>query len=421
MNHIQAEEWLHSLPHRTSVPGVESEKMLLHYLGDPQTKLKFVHIAGTNGKGSAAAMLSNILKQAGYKVGMTISPFILEFRERFQINGEMIPHQDLATITETVQQAALKMQQEQGELPCEFAAVTAVALVWFAQQNCDIVVLETGIGGRIDATNAVENTEVACIMRIGLDHTEMLGDTLEKIAAEKCGILKNGCTVVTYPLQPQPALDEIMLACQDAGCELVVPDKDDLVSHKTQGLHNRFCYGGYEVTLSLPGMHQQYNAMVCIEAAIALWRKGWNIDDDAILRGLYQTTFPARIEVMRSQPLVIIDGCHNPDGAEELVNTLKKAKLNDLAVVMGVMGDKDYTAILKHLSQQFDQIYTVTPATPRAMDAEQLAEQAMAFFPHVTICDTVQDAVELAQEDGYDGCVICGSLYLASEARGLFV
>lgn len=421
MNYIQAEEWLHSLPHRTKQAGVESEKALLAYLGNPQDRLKFVHIAGTNGKGSAAAMLSSILKEAGYRVGTTVSPFILEFRERFQINGEMIPQEELAQITQKVRQAAYQMQQQEGELPCEFAAVTAVALEWFAQQQCDIVVLETGIGGRLDATNAVNNTEVACIMRIGLDHTEMLGDTVEQIAAEKCGILKPGCIVVTYPQQPQAALDEIVVTCEEMGCELVVPELEDLQPHKVKGLQNRFSYGGYEGVLSLPGKHQQYNAMVCIEAALALWRKGWNISDEAIYHGLYNTKFPARIEVVRTNPFIIVDGCHNKDGAQALAQTLKQAKLTDLAAVVGVMADKDCTAMLEQLSGCFAHLYTVTPNNPRAMDGEKLAELAKPFFGRATICDSIQDALELVEEDGWEGCVICGSLYLASEARNTII
>ena len=421
MNHIQAEEWIHSLPHRTQKTGVESEKILLQYLGNPQNKLKFVHIAGTNGKGSAAAMMTSILKEAGYRVGTTISPFILEFRERFQMDGEMISHEKLAELTDKIKTAALQMEQEQGELPCEFAAVTALALTWFAEQNCDIVVLETGIGGRLDATNVVEHTEVACIMRIGLDHTEMLGDTLEQIAAEKCGIIKQGCIVVTYPKQPQAALDEIVVCCEKMGCELVVPELEDLTPHQAKGLQNRFCYGGYEISLSLPGAHQQMNAMVCIEAALALWRKGWKIEDDAILKGLYQTTFPARIEVVSRNPFIVLDGCHNQDGAQALADTLKKAKLTDMAAVVGVMQDKDCTAMLEQLSGCFSHLYTVTPDNPRAMDAEKLAEIAKPFFGRASICDTIEDALELVEADGCEGCVVCGSLYLASEARNKII
>lgn len=421
MNGIQAEEWLHSLPRVSRMKGVESEKILLGLLGNPEKKLKFVHIAGTNGKGSTATMISNILIAAGYRVGTTISPFILDFRERFQINGEMISPEELQTVTQRVQQASKEMQQTYQQLPCEFVAVTAVALEWFAQKQCDIVVLETGIGGLLDATNAVENTEVACIMRIGFDHTNLLGYTLPEIAKQKCGILKKGCSVVCYPCQPQQALQQIVADCIAKQCSLTLPELEDLRSHKNKGLENKFCYGGYEVDLALLGKHQQYNAMVAIEAVLALWKKGWNISDEAILEGLNHTKFPARIEVLQAKPLIILDGCHNEDGAEALAQTLQQAKLTNLAAIVGVMEDKDCTAMLQELQDCFLHIYTVSPEIPRAMDTEKLAKLAKSFFKNVTVCDTVQDALELVQEDGWEGCVIFGSLYLASQARNKII
>ena len=421
MDHIQAEAWLHSLPHRTRMPGVESERQLLARLGNPEASLKFVHIVGTNGKGSTAAMLSSILQKAGYKVGCTISPFVLEFRERFQINGEMIPTDQLAAVTDQVRRAAEQMEAETGELPCEFAAVTAVALVWFAQSGCDIVVLEAGIGGRLDATNAVENTETVCITHIGLDHTDMLGETTGAIAAEKCGVFRPGRPVICYPEQPQDAFDEIVVRAHDMGCELVVPELEDLHPRRGRPLENRFDYGGYEVVLSLPGPHQQRNTMVVIETALALWRRGWDISDDAILQGLYAVHFPARVEVVRRDPLIIIDGCHNPDGAAALALTLRQAKLEGMACIMGMMKDKDCTGVLRQLTDSFDHLYTVAPAGPRAMDPDQLADLAKPFFGRATVCDSLADALELAWEDGFEGCVICGSLYLASEARAMLV
>lgn len=419
MTFEQAEGWLHGLPRKASAPAAEMEKRLLARLGSPEKKLKFVHVAGTNGKGSTVAMLRSILAEAGYKVGSSISPFVLEFRERFMINGEMISREALAEETGRVMAAALAMQAEEGELPTEFAAVTALAIDWFAREGCDIVVLETGIGGRLDATNAIENTEVACILRIGRDHTDRLGETLAEIADHKCGIIKPGCTVISYPEQPQEALDEIVLMAEAAGCELVLPETEDLTLHKGRGLENRFEYGGYEVTLALPGRHQALNATVAIEAALELWRRGWEIEDEHILRGLYNTGFPARIEVMKREPLVIVDGCHNPDGAEALADTLRKARLGSLAAVIGMMRDKECEAALHKLADCFDYVYTVAPATPRAMDADELAALAKPIFGRVTACDTLADALELAEEDGYAGIVVCGSLYLAGEAREL--
>lgn len=422
MTSLEAEQWLHSLPHRTRMPGVDSARALLALLDNPQQRLKFVHIAGTNGKGSTAAMLAAILKESGLRVGCNVSPYVVEFRERFQMNGEMIDPAALGAVTAVVRRAAEQLRRDTGEWPCEFAAVTAVALVWFAQQQCDIVVLETGIGGRLDATNAIPAPEVACILRIGMDHMDMLGYTIPEIAREKCGIIKPGCTVVSYPGQLEAAREVIAETAAAAGCELVEPDADDILPQKGRPLENRFDYGGYLADLALPGSHQQRNAAVAIEAALALWRRGWEIDDDAILRGLRAARMPARIEVVSRDPFVVIDGCHNPDGAAALASTLKKAKLTGLAGVMGMMEDKNCEETLRALEGCFAHLYTVTPQTagPRALDTEQLAELARGVFPRVTVCDTAADALELAAEDGYEGAVVCGSLYLASEARALF-
>lgn len=309
MNYSEAVAWLHSLPRpaETGMTGLESARMLLRELGNPQSGLRFVHVAGTNGKGSTVMMLASILKEAGYRVGSSISPYVLDFRERFLLNGEMIDQPSLARLAQRVQNAALAMQHKAGALPSEFSAVVALALLWFAESNCDIVVLEAGIGGDTDATNVIQNTLVACLCSIGLDHTAQLGSTVAEIARHKCGILKPGCTAVCYPRQPQEALDEIVLAAQKNGCELVLPEMQDLALHKGRPLENRFNYGGYEITLPFPGRHQAINAAVAIEAALALWRKGYAVEDDAILRGLYKVKFPARIELISRDPFVILE------------------------------------------------------------------------------------------------------------------
>lgn len=418
MTPTEAIDWLHSLPRLGGGATLSRMQALLRGLGSPERQLKFVQIAGTNGKGTVSALTASILARAGYKTGLTISPFVLEFRERFQINGGMIPPQVLADLTAEVRAAAESILAAGGEMPVEFEAVTAVALLWFAREGCDIAVLETGLGGRYDATNAVRNTLVSAITRIGLDHTELLGDTVEKIAREKCGIIKPGCIVVSYPDQPREALREIVVEAGRQGCELVVPELDDLTRRRGKPFTNRIDYGGYEVRLPFLGAHQACNAAMAVEIALALWRKGLTIEDDAILLGLEAARMPARVELLRRDPLILVDGCHNPDGTAALAGVLREEKAEGLTAVIGMLADKKVEDALKNLSGCFVRVYTVTPDCPRAMPAEQLADLAKGYFPHVRPCGSLAQLLPglLAEQREI---VVCGSLYLASEARRL--
>ena len=225
----QAIEALHALPRLgAGQPGLARMQNLLAHLGSPEKDLPCIHIAGTNGKGSLAAMTASILTAAGYKTGLTISPYVVEFRERFQINGEMIPARTLAALAQKVLGAVDAIRREGGDPPVQFEAVTALALLWFAKENCDFVVLETGLGGRYDATNAVPRKLVAAITRIGYDHQELLGDTLAEIAAEKAGIIREGCPVVCYPDQPDEAMGPILAAAAEAHTSIITPEKEDI-------------------------------------------------------------------------------------------------------------------------------------------------------------------------------------------------
>ena len=421
MNYDEALAWVHSLPRLAEHPGIENTRRLLAKLDDPQKELKFVHIAGTNGKGSATAMLSCVLCKAGYRVGMSVSPYVLDFRERFQINGEMIAPNVLAALLGEVRAAADALAAEGWDSLVEFDAVTAAALLWFARERCDIVCLEVGLGGRLDSTNAIENTLVACIMHIAKDHIELLGDTEEKIAAEKCGIFKNGCTVIAYPDQPRAAMDEIVLCAQAAGCPLVVPELEDLRFYRARPLENRVNYGGYDLTIPFPGRHQAYNAAVVAQAALALCEKGFEIPDEAIMEGIAATRFPARIEVLRRDPLVVVDGAHNPDGARALAAALRGAGLSGLTAVLGILNGKQPEELLAALAPCFSSVYTVRPDSPRALSAEELAALAKRHFSDGVPCGSVGEALALARADAPNGLVVCGSLYLAAEARALLL
>ena len=418
----QAIDALHALPRMGGAPTLTRMQNLLAHLGNPEAELPCVHIAGTNGKGSLAAMVSSILTKAGYKTGLTVSPFVTDFRERFQINGEMIPPRTLTTLARKVLNAVEEIKTEGGECPVEFEAVTALALLWFAREKCDLVVLETGLGGRCDATNAVPRTLVAAITKIGLDHTEILGDTVAKIAAEKAGILKPGCTLVCYPDQPKDALEVITAAAAQAGVRLVVPDKEDLNLEQAKPLKNLIDYGGYQVRLRMPGRHQAYHAAMAVEVALALWRDfGYEISDEAILDGLAAASMPARMEVLRRHPLLLLDGGHNPDGVSALAAELKQAGYEEnLVGVMGVMADKNYESMLTTLTPCFAKLYTVTPDSPRALSAEEL-QYAAKFHLDAEAAPSVKEgirrALDYCEEQHLPGVVVCGSLYLAAQAR----
>lgn len=419
----QAMEALHALPRLGSGrPGLDRMKNLLQHLGNPEQDLQCVHIAGTNGKGSLAAMTAAILTAAGYKTGLTISPYVVEFRERFQIDGQMIPPRTLASLTQKVLDAVEAIRQEGGEPPVQFEAVTALALLWFAREKCDLVVLETGLGGRYDATNVVPHTLVAAITRIGYDHTELLGDTLDKIAAEKAGIIKDGCAVVCYPDQPPEAMGPILIAAADAHTSIIMPEVEDIRLLPGKRLENRVDYGGYQASLGLPGRHQANHAAMAVEIALALWREyGYEIPDEAILQGLAEARMPARIEVLRRRPLLLVDGCHNPDGARVLAETLAKAQYEEnLVGVLGMLADKDYKTMLETLAPCFAKVYTVTPDCPRALSAQDLQREArfhMDAEAAASVPEALRAAVRYAEDNNLAGVVVCGSLYLAAEAR----
>ena len=419
----QAIEALHALPRLGGgAPGLTRMKNLLDHLGNPEQDLQCIHIAGTNGKGSLAAMTASILTAAGYKTGLTISPYVVDFRERFQIDGEMIPPRTLASLTEKVLQAIADIQQEGGEAPVQFEAVTALALLWFAREKCDLVVLETGLGGRYDATNAVAHTLVAAITRIGYDHMELLGDTLDKIAAEKAGIIKEGCAVVCYPDQPDEAMGPILAAAAEAHTSIITPELEDIQELPGKTLENRIDYGGYQASLGLPGSHQAKHAAMAVEIALALWREyGYDISDDAILQGLAAAHMPARIEVLRRHPLLLLDGCHNPDGTRALAETLTKAKYDEnLVGVLGMLADKDYKKMLEILAPCFAKVFTVTPNCPRALSGEDLQREArfhMDAEAASSVPEALRMAVRYAEDNNLAGVVVCGSLYLAAEAR----
>ena len=416
----QAVSYLHGLPRLGSGPTLRRTRLLLEKLGSPQKNLRCIHVAGTNGKGTICTLTASVLQKAGYRVGLTISPYVLEFRERFQINGEMIPEAELAALTGEIKAAIEALAAEGEECPVGFEAVTALAVLWFSRQNCDVVVLETGLGGRCDATTAVApDPLVAALTCIGLDHMELLGDTVGKIAREKCGILGEGCTLVSYPAQPEEAMQEIRAAAAEKHAALLVPQLDKLNSLPGKPFDNRIEYDGLTLSLPFPGRHQVYNAVTAIEILRAMRDKGFVISDEAIRAGMEQARFPARIERISNQPLILLDGGHNEDGVKALAQTLNDAGCHKLTAVLGVLADKSVEIMLDVLGPCFGTVYTVTPDCPRAMQAAELAERAAAHFDRVQPCENLETAIQAAAAHG--DFIVCGSLYLASQARPLLL
>ena len=395
--------------------GLDRTRELLRAVSDPQKQLKFVHVAGSNGKGSTCAMLDSILRAAGYRTGLYTSPYIQDFCERMQVNGQNIPGEDLARITEQIRAFADRMEDH----PSQFELVTAIAMQYFLEQRCDIVVLEVGMGGELDSTNVIDCPEAAVITNIGLEHTEYLGDTLEKIAAAKGGIIKPGCTAVCYDSAPEvmSALEQI---CKRQNADYRIARADDLreLSHSLEG--QRFTWKRKEYAIPLLGPHQLRNAGTSLETVAALRDKGWSIPEAAVEAGLRTVRWPARFEVLRKEPLFIVDGGHNPQCTEALCRNLEEylpgQKLTFLA---GVLADKDYRQMLDLIAPFAEQFICVTPDSPRALPAQDFAAEVQQRGIPAHACESIEAGVQEALKTGED-TVAFGSLYMAGHVRTVF-
>lgn len=400
-------------------PGLTRISELLHLLGDPQNDLRFVHIAGTNGKGSTSAMLASILAAAGYTTGLFTSPHLQRYHERIQVNGEEISDSDLSALLEEVGSAASRMTEQ----PSEFEALTALGLLYFQRRHCRIVVLEVGLGGRLDPTNVISPPEVAVITNIGLEHTEYLGDTPEKIAAEKAGIIKPGSDVVLYNQSPEVE-NVVRIKCADCGDPLWVTDTSQLevLSCGLSGQRIRY-RERRELRLGLLGVYQSRNAAVVLDTVAALIRRGWGIPEDAIVRGLAGARWPGRFEILRQEPLVIVDGAHNPNGVEALAACLDRyLPHRKVTFVMGVMADKRYDQMLDLVAPFAEKFITVTPESHRSLPSVQLAADIVRRLGlPVRDAGTVSEGVSIALEEARPGDAICvfGSLYQVGEVRAL--
>ena len=421
-------------PHwQASRLGLERIRELLERLGRPQDRLKFVHVAGTNGKGSICAYLASILGAAGHRTGMFTSPYIERFEERIRVDGAMISPDELRDVTLAVREHAEAMAEETGDHPTEFELMTAAALEHFARCGCDIVVLEVGLGGRLDSTNVIDAPEACVIARIGLDHTALLGNTLAAIAGEKAGIVKEGSAVVSWSQEPE-AMAVIEHAAAEHGCELRVPDFAQLEEGAIRwedgaSPFRSFSYKEWaDLRTGILGSYQPQNATVALEVVDVLRGRGWRIPDEAVRAGVAQTRWPGRFEIVEggSSPdgfAIVVDGGHNPQGARALADSLAEVFPGCKPVfVIGVLEDKDYPRMLEDVLPLGSAFVCVTPDNPRALPAHKLARAIRWTGQDLLGCsacvnpvvardfeDAVRRARELAGPDG----LICafGSLY----------
>lgn len=416
MEYSEALNYIHSLTKFGSRPGLERITELLHRLDDPQDKLDIIHVAGTNGKGSTCVFLSSILRASGRKTGLYISPFVCGFNERMQINGEPISDTALSELVGRVKSVAESLPDDGCKIT-EFEFITAVALLWFRESGCDTVVLEVGLGGRLDATNTVKAPLCSVIARIALDHTAVLGNTEAEIAFEKCGIIKPGCPTVTTADNSSQALQVIKEIAEKRSSKLVVTDVKSAEVNKCDIFGSEFVYKGQCYRISLPGRHQISNALNAVEAAAAAYA---DISEKDTVNGLSAARFPARCEVISTEPLVILDGSHNPNGTEALSELLSNLESDGTVAVVGFMADKDVSLALEKLRGRFKKIITVgVSSNSRTMEASALAELCRSICDDVTAAEDYVSAVEMTS--GFNSVVVFGSLYLAGDIRPLLI
>ncbi len=419
MNCNEAIEYIHSLEKFGIKPGMERIEALCNALGNPQDELKIIHVAGTNGKGSTSTMISNILQKSGYNVGLFISPYVTDFRERIQYNGKMIEKSELAECVEKVKYAVEEISKH-GLQPTEFEVVTATAFLYYKMKKCDFVVLEVGLGGRLDSTNIIKNSLVSVIVSISLDHTSILGNTIGEIAAEKSGIIKFGSRTVVYPFQDKITMDIIEETCDKQCNFLNIPDIDSLEIKEEKLDGTIAVYDGIEFKLPLAGKHMIYNACTAIEAIHSLSYYGIKISDEAVSTGIAISVMPARCELIKNNPVIILDGGHNEGCAEVLSDFIKK-HLGDKRIIMvsSIMADKDYFSYLESVASLADEFIATKADVPRALSSDELMKSALAYCDNCysipSPFDALKKAISMMNSD--DVMIVCGSFYLAGEIR----
>ncbi len=402
-------------------PGLERIKKLMDKLQNPQNKLKFIHVAGTNGKGSTCTMIASVLKNSGYKTGLFTSPFVVDFRERIQINSEFISKEDLINLTNEIFPIVENMKK-QGDIITEFEFIVAIAFKWFYEQNCDIVVLEVGLGGRFDATNIIKTPLLSIITSISLDHTHILGKTFAEITFEKCGIIKNFGTTVVYPEQKPEVYKIIKKITAERKNKLVISNFDNVKIIKTDLTGNYIKYKETNFQIPLIGEHQIKNLVTVLASIDCLRNQSFIISDENLKNGLKNSFIPARLEILNTSPLIMLDGAHNIDAAFNLSKFLENNLANKkIFAIFGVMKDKDTENIIKILAPFFYTVITVTPNNKRAMTSDILDEKFKKYCKNVIPINNINDSIKLALKMATkkDVILICGSLYLAGDVKQL--
>lgn len=417
MNYNEAIEYIHSVNWMFCNPGLDRVKTLCKALGDPQDSLKFIHVAGTNGKGSFCAMTDSVLRAQGYRVGLFTSPYIMEFGERMRVDGENISDDELCSLVERVKPIADAMEDK----PTEFELITALAFLYFAEKRCDYVVLECGLGGRLDATNVVKTSILSVITGIALDHTAILGDTHEKIAAEKAGIIKKG--VPTLWCGAHDGAERVIREkAAEVGSRFEKIDRSTMKIKRMTLDGTDFDFGEHKnMHIPLLGSYQPLNAANVLSAIDLLRGLGVEIGDDAIRAGLADVVWHARFEIINRSPLIIADGGHNPEGIDGAVDSIKQYFTEKVGIVTGVMADKDYRYMAGRMAEVADKVFCLTPDNPRALSSEEYAKVFEDLSISAVACASVDDAVGKAMEWGreHNMPIIClGSLYMYGEIRG---
>lgn len=420
MTYEESLNTIHGLLHFGAKPGLDRILKLLHLIGDPQDKCKFIHIAGTNGKGSVSQIISSILTENRLKTGLFISPFVTDFRERIQINGEMIPKEKLAQIVEYIYPFVKKMA-ENDEIITEFEFVNAIAFYYFAIEKCDIVVLETGMGGLLDCTNTIKPPLCSVITPIDFDHTAVLGNTIEEITYQKCGIIKeNSFTVIGK--QPHAEVEKLIIDdcvkkhnIYNMACDC----KIKVISTGIDGTYVK--YKGHKLHLPLVGLHQIDNLCTALRTIEVLNNEYfYGINKTDIEYGVSKTQHPARFEVLCKNPTVILDGAHNPNGMEAFAKSVDEYTSGDRILIMGMLSDKDISHSLDYIKGKFSTVFTVTVDNPRTINGEDLKTLCQDKFDNAVYCESIEKAVDealdLAKRTNAT-LVICGSLYLAGTIR----
>ena len=427
MNYQEALEFIEKSHKFGMRLGLENTVKLLELLGNPQDKLKFIHVAGTNGKGSVCSFISNTLKEQGYKVGLYTSPYLETFTERIRLNGNNIPEEDVARIITTMKEKIEQMASEGYEYPTEFEIETAMAFYYYYEQEVDYVVLEVGLGGRYDATNVIKSPLASVIVSISLDHIGVLGDTLGKIAYEKAGIIKENSIAVVYKQNPE-AEEVIKDICKEKNTKYIEADFQNLVIKKSDINSQVFdCTVRDEkfenMEISLIGDHQVNNAILALTVIKVLKdERNVEIGQDAIRKAFLNTKWPGRIEKIKDNPTLIIDGAHNEDGARSLAKALEKHfSGKKMTLLIGMLKDKDIDSVLEILIDKFDKVITTTPDSDRAISSEELKEKIEKYIDNVISISKIEDAVKYVFENTEKDEIIisAGSLYMIGHIRQL--